>query len=208
MSNTPHINVDYFENLTGKISTQAQANVEQIGDRIKSIRNEKKLLLFDVAKLTGFDEKFLEDIENNSIKPQLGTIIKLSKALDSAFSTLISGKGDKLYSIIRSAEQKTVTRSASKGDKEVYVYKSLAPEVKGRHMEAFKIQLYKPSDFEMKVHSGEEFIYVLEGTVELRIDDKILELNPGDSAYYPSTMPHLIGAKEDKALIIAVMYGG
>ncbi len=208
MSNTPHINVDYFENLTGKISAQEQTNVEQIGDRIKSIRNEKKLGLSEVAKLTGFDEKFLKNIENNSIKPQLGTIIKLSKALDSAFSTLISGEGDKLYSIIKSDEQKTVPISASKEGKKAYVYKSLAPEVKGRRMEALKIELYKPSDPEMKVHSGEEFIYVLEGDVELRIDDKVFELNSGDSAYYSSTIPHLIGAKKEKALIIAVMYGG
>jgi hypothetical protein len=40
------------------------------------------------------------------------------------------------------------------------------------------------------------------------LDDKVLELNPGDSAYYSSTMPHLIGAKYDEALIIAVMYSG
>ncbi|MBW1615949.1 MAG: cupin domain-containing protein [Deltaproteobacteria bacterium] len=208
MSKTPHINVDYFENLTGKISEQEQTSVEQIGDKIKSIRNKKKLGLSDVAKSTGFDEKFLEDIENNKVQPQLGTIIKLSKALDSGFSNLISGEGDKLYSIIRKEDQETVTHPAAKGGKQAYIYKSLAPEVKGRSMEALKIELYKPSDSEMKEHSGEEFIYVLEGDVELIIDGKTFELNPGDSAYYSSTMPHLIGAKKEKALIIAVMYGG
>jgi quercetin dioxygenase-like cupin family protein len=47
---------------------------------------------------------------------------------------------------------------------------------------------------------------VLRGTVLLEIGDEHFEMHPGDSAYYLSTTPHLIAAREDKATILAVIY--
>jgi quercetin dioxygenase-like cupin family protein len=58
------------------------------------------------------------------------------------------------------------------------------------------------------VHDGEEFVFVLDGTVLLEIGGEHIELEPGDSAYYLSTTPHLIAAKNDKATILAVLYQG
>ena len=205
----PHINVDYFEDLTGDISRSAQDNIEEIGARIRNIRNDKGLSLDEMSKMTGFSVELLADIESNQVQPQLGTIIKLSKALDSAFGRLVSGVGDRLYSITRKNEQKIISRStAGKGNQHVYTYKSLAPEVKGRHMEALIVQLEENPDGEMSVHEGEEFIYVLEGTVSLTIGDDAFTLDPGDSVYYLSTTPHLIAAQQNQATILAVMYEG
>lgn len=205
----PHINVDFFEDLTGDISKSTQEAVEAIGERIKVLREEKGLSLDELSKLTGFDVELLSHIETGKVQPQLGTIIKLSKALDSAFSRLVSGVGDKLYSITRKHEQKIVSRSTSqKGKKQVYIYKSLAPEVKGRHMEALVVQLEENPDQEMSVHAGEEFIYVLDGIVVLNIGDDRYDLEPGDSAYYLSTTMHLIASKSGKATILAVLYEG
>lgn len=204
-----HINVDFFEDLTGDIEESSQARVEEIGHRIKALREEKGLSIEELSNLTGFDVELLTNIETSQVQPQLGTVIKLSKALDSAFSRLVSGVGDKLYSITRKREQKIVSRSTSqKGKKQVYVYKSLAPEVKGRHMEALVVQLEENPDKEHSIHEGEEFIYVIDGVVELNIDDKTFDLEPGDSAYYLSTTPHLVASKRGKATILAVLYEG
>ncbi len=205
----PHINTDFFEDLTGVIQNAGPAGVEEVGTRIKAIREEKGLSLDALSNLTGYDVDFLSGIESNTVKPQLGTVIKLSKALDSAFGRLVSGVGSHLYSITRKAEQKTISRSTSgKGTKQVYVYKSLAPEVQGRHMEALIVQLEENPEKEISVHDGEEFIYVLEGNVSLKIAEEKFELEPGDSAYYLSTTPHLIASQSGKATILAVLYGG
>ena len=205
----PSINVDFFEDLTGEIAISKQRDVEDIGARIKILRKEKGLSLEALSNLTGFETGLLSDIEKNQVQPQLGTIIRLSKALDSAFSRLVSGVGNKIYSITRKNEQKTVSRSTSQtGKKNIYTYKSLAPEVKGRHMEALIVQLEENSDEESSIHEGEEFIYVIEGIVTLKIGTDHFELLSGDSVYYLSTTPHLIAAKECKATILAVMYEG
>jgi transcriptional regulator with XRE-family HTH domain len=131
----PHFDFDFFEDLTGDISLEPPKSVDDVGDRILRIRKEKDLSLDEISKMTGFDVEFLSKIENKELQPQLGTVIKLSKALDSAFGRLISGIGEKLYSITRKNERRTISRSTSKkGQKQIYTYKSLAPDVKGRHM--------------------------------------------------------------------------
>jgi len=203
----PHINLDYFEDLTGNIKNGEQGDVDEVGNRIKRLRKEKGISIEALSDLTGFTVSRLEDIENGQEKPQLGTVMKLSKALDSAVGHLVSGKGNKLYSITRKNERKPISRSTSKkGNQSVYSYMSLAPEVQGRHMEALIVQLIKRDDKEISIHSGEEFTFVLDGVVNLTIGKDTYDLEPGDSAYYLSTTPHFITAKTDKATILAVLY--
>jgi len=205
----PHINVDYFEDLTGDITDSKNDPVEEIGTRINAIREAKGLSLEELSHITGFEVELLSKIENKEVQPQLGMVIKLSKALDSAFSRLVSGVGSSIYSVTRKDKGKSTSRSTSrKGQKQLYSYQSLAPEVKGRHMEALMVTLEENPDEEISVHEGEEFIYVVEGVVALKIGEDAFELEPGDSVYYLSTTPHVIGAKKGKAKILAVLYEG
>jgi len=203
----PHINVDYFENLTGDIKKTETGEIDEVGIRIKKLREKKGLSIEELANLTGFDKKRLEDIEKGVIQPQLGTVMKLSRALDSALGRLVSGIGNKLYSITRKNERKKISRSTSdKEQKELYSYMSLAPEVQGRHMEALIVQLEENPEKEISVHNGEEFIFVLEGVAELSIANETYDLEPGDSVYYLSTTPHVITGKKGRATILAVLY--
>ena len=205
----PLVNVDFFEDLTGDIPPEPRKEMEDVGQRIHKIREEKGLSLVDISNLTGFDIDLLSDIETNKVQPQLGTVIKLSKALDSAFGRLVSGVGDKLYSVVRKDERRNVSRSTSKtGKRHIYTYKSLASDVKGRHMESLIVQLEEDPAKEISVHGGEEFVFVLDGVVVLEIGEDRFELEPGDSAYYLSTTAHHIAAKQGKATIIAVLYEG
>jgi len=204
-----YIRDDYISDLVSEISDHGQESTKDIGGQITRLREEKGLSLEELSNLTGFDVEFLTGIEKREILPQLGTVVKLAKALDSAFCRLVSDVGDKLYSVTRKNEQKIVARSTSrKGKKKLYTYKSLAPEVKGRHMEALIVDLEECPEEEMSVHEGEEFIYVLKGDVVLKIGDDVFNLEPGDSGYYLSTTPHLVTARKEHAMILAVVYGG
>ncbi|MBT4642986.1 MAG: helix-turn-helix transcriptional regulator [Deltaproteobacteria bacterium] len=205
----PHINVDYFEDLTGDLTPAEDPSSTSIGDKIRDLRNEKGLSLIELSRLTGFEVELLSNIEKKEFQPQLGTIIRLSKALDGAFSSLVAGSGDKLYSVTRRDDQKVISRSTSqKSMKPLYTYKSLAPEVKGRHMEALMVELEDDPDEDLSVHDGEEFIYVIRGTVQVHVGEETFYLLAGDSIYYLSTTPHLIAGKNGKATILAVLYEG
>jgi transcriptional regulator with XRE-family HTH domain len=211
-SGTPPINVDYFEDLTGTIDSDrsespGSASGEHIGRRIQKIREQKGISLTDLSHLTGFDKDLLQEIEKGDVSPQLGMVIKLSKALDSALERLISDEGQKLYTVTRHEERKIVSRTTtSRGRRSAYTYMSLAAEVKGRHMEALMVELEEMTDSERSVHAGEEFIYVVDGVVALHIGEEHFELREGDSAYYLSTTEHLVSAKGGKAKILAVIY--
>jgi len=197
---------DRYEMLTGDIAAVETINVEAIGDRIRGLREARGTSFEELSNITGFDVSLLKKIESNEIQPQLGTLVKLSKALESAFSRLVSGVGDKLYSVTRKDARKVVSRSSSTKGKQLYTYHNMAPEVQGRHMEALMVTLEENPDQEMSVHEGEEFIYVIEGAVYVKIDEDEFELEPGDSVYYLSTTPHIVAAKEGQAIILAVLH--
>jgi len=199
-------NLDYFADLTGDIKNSEKAEVDDVGKRIKELRKERDISIEALSNLTGFSIDRLNNIESGVEQPQLGTVMKLSKALDAVVGRLVSGMGNKLYSITRKNERKSISRSGSlTSTQNAYSYMSLAPEVQGRHMEALIVQLEKVEK-ETSIHNGEEFIFVLEGLVYLTIGKDEYELEPGDSAYYLSTTPHFITAKTDKATILAVIY--
>jgi quercetin dioxygenase-like cupin family protein len=204
----PHINVDYFEDLTGTIKKRDDCAPEAIGCRVQRLRCDKGLSLEDLSQMTGFEVDLLKRIENEEIQPQLGTIIRLSKALDRSLARLVSdGPGGKRYSISRRGESKPISRSTTaKGQRAAYSYMSLAPEVDGRHMEALMVELEPSGDDTTSVHDGEEFIYVLMGKVDLKLGDERYTLEPGDSAYYLSTIPHVLTAEGGRAVILAVIY--
>ena len=202
----PYVSVDYFEDLTGDIERAPEQDLQEVGSRMRQLRESKGLSLQDLTRITGIDKDTLSRIESGDLQPQLGTVLKLSKAMEGDLESLISGHGDRPFAITRKAERKQVARSATSERQQVlYAYKSLAPEVRGKHMEPLMVRLSSNPE-ETSVHEGEEFIFVLEGTVLLQLGEESYELEPGDSAYYQSTYPHLVAAAQDSATILAVIY--
>lgn len=199
--------IDFFEDLTGELACPTPPEAESIGGRIRAVREAQGLGLEEISRLTGFEVGYLAKVEAGEIQPPLGELMRLSRALRSAFGTIVSGSGEKPYAVTRVHERRVVRRSAGQaGKRHLYSYRSLAPEVKGRHMEAFLVQLGPAAEPESSFHEGEEFVFVLEGTVRLEIGGERFELEPGDSAYYLSTTPHQISARDDRATILAVLY--
>lgn len=208
-SQIPDLPIDDFKDITGDIPADEKIQYVEPGERIRSIRMEKEISIETLSQLTGYDEDFLEGIENKTIQPQLGTLIRLSKALDSAVGRLISRQGEKLYSIVRKGEHVRTQRSTSgKGKRPAYQYSSLGSDVQGRHMESFMVELKQNNEKELSSHEGEEFIHVLKGDVICKIGTENLLLKPGDSIYYLSTTPHQLTAKDETASVLATIYEG
>jgi quercetin dioxygenase-like cupin family protein len=205
----PQTNSDYVKDLTGEITVERPNMVIAIGERLRDLRESKGIDLESLATITGLDVGFLSGIEGKDVQPQLGTLIKLSKALDSAFGRVVSGEGDQQYSVTRKGEQKDTYRSTGmKGKKHLYTYTSLTSGVKGHHMETFMVTLDENPEGVLSLHDGEEFIYVIEGDVTVRVGEDLIELSPGDSIYYVSSTPHVVAAKKGRAKILAVIYAG
>jgi len=181
-----------------------------VGEKIKSLREQKGLSLKDVADQTGFSTALISQMENHLISPSLGTLIKLAKALEIKVGNFFGETHEEPFAIVRKDERKTVSRFASKeGVKYGYGYQSLGFEKKNRHMEPFIVTL-EPATIKTSktsTHEGEEFIYVLEGEMEVIFGDHRDTLYPGDSIYYDSTIPHRVQCHQEKVTtILAVLY--
>ena len=181
----------------------------KVGERVRRVRESRGLSLQDISLRTDIDVSMLKQIEEGALAPPLGTIIKLAKALEMKIGYFISGEEDRAYTIVRRDDRKVVSRYDSKRAKYYgYEYESLAPHKKDRHMEPFLVTL-EPAETEEErsAHDGQEFIFVLEGNMEVRLGGEIHILEPGDTIYYDSTIPHLVkchGKKTTK--ILAVLY--
>ena len=139
----------------------------------------------------------------------MGTVIKLAKALDLKMGYFISGEEDRPYTIVRKGDRKVVSRyDSKKGAYYGYGYESLAPHKTDRHMEPFLVTLDPAeTEEERSTHDGQEFIYVLEGVMEVRLGEEIHLLQPGDAIYYDSTVPHLVKCHgPERTRILAVLY--
>ena len=182
----------------------------RVGERIKELREQKGLSLREVADLTGFSTALLSQMENHLVSPSLGTIIKLARALNVRVGDFLGETEGEPFTIVRKDERKMVSRFASKeGVKYGYSYESLGFDKKDRHMEPFIVTLEPATVKAAKtsVHEGEEFIFVLEGEMEVILGNHTDILYPGDSIYYDSTIPHKVQCHQDKVTrILAVIY--
>ena len=190
--------------------TKNTENDIKVGEKIRQIRESKGLTLNDVAERSGFSSALLSQIENHMVSPPIGTLVKLSKALDVEIGQFFWDKSRAPFTIVRKDERKSISRVASKeGIKYGYSYESLAFDKKGRHMEPFLLTL-EPSTIEDKnafSHEGEEIIFVLDGDMEITLDEYTDVLHPGDCIYYNSTIPHRLQCCEGKETkILAVIY--
>ncbi len=168
--------------------------VLKVGESVREIRKRKGLSLRDISQRTGLEIELLSGIEEGTVAPPLGTIIKLAKALDKKIGYFISGTEEFPYTIVRKNKGKLISRfDSKKTDTYGYEFMSLAPYKKNRYMEPFLVTL-EPTDIEEErsTHDGQEFIYVLEGTMEVRLGDETHLLEPGDAIYYDSTVTHLV----------------
>jgi transcriptional regulator with XRE-family HTH domain len=181
----------------------------EMGKRLKKARESRGLSIFDVYLRTNIPVDQLSQIEEGKVIPPLGTVIKLAKPLDIKIDYLISGEEGEDYTIVRKDDRKVTLRYDSRRERHYgYEYESLAPHKTDRHMEPFLVTL-EPSgtDEERSIHDGQEFIFVLQGKMEVRLRDHFHVLEPGDSIYYDSTVPHLVKCHSGETTkILAVLY--
>lgn len=204
---------EYFEDIQGYYQDQEKKEeIAPIGKRLKEIREMQKLSMEQFARISGIEQGKLQDIENQKILPDLGTIVKLSKALRIGTSFLLGQESGYSYSVVRKKDRQNIKRfSTGSSERPNYHYQSLASGIKDKHMETFLVTLSPDTgSAELSSHDGEEFIVVMEGSIRVVLGNKEEVLGEGDSIYYIATVPHnvLNASQKGNAVIMAVIYTG
>ena len=188
-------------------------NNKIIGAKIKNIRESKQLSIEEVAERSGLGIEQIERIEGNLDFPSLAPLIKIARVLGVRLGTFLDDQAELGPVVCRKKDSEAdgigFTNNATQGHKHMD-YHSLSQDKSGRHMEPFLIEI-APSeegeDFTLSTHEGEEFIYVLNGVVEINYGKNTYILEEGDSIYYDSIVAHHVHAAADnKARILGDVY--
>ena len=184
-----------------------------VGSKIRSIRESKGLSLEEVAERSGLSLEQITSIETDQNLPSLGPLIKIARALGVRLGTFMDDN-DALGPIVTRAKDREADKSISFSNdatdaRKHMEYHPLAQQKAGRHMEPFIIDINPENtpNYQLSAHEGEEFIYVMEGQIELEYGKEKYLLDEGDSIYYDSIVKHhLHGAPGKSAKILAVVY--
>jgi transcriptional regulator with XRE-family HTH domain len=178
-----------------------------VGERIKALREAQDMTLDQVARLAGIDAERLRAYEEGRAVAPIGAVIQLSRVLGSKMEGLLHGGGTV-------SEHLTICRSGDSlggeqgGTEQSYAYSSLTrPGTAGHAMEPFLLSFDPATAKPVPItHDGQEFVYVLDGAVELYYDGKTYRLEQGDSAYLDSARPHTFhGLGVHAAKLLAVV---
>jgi transcriptional regulator with XRE-family HTH domain len=176
------------------------------GTALKNLRKNNRWTLLDVSKRTGIPASTLSRIENDQVSPTYDLLLRLSNGLSLDLTQLLS-LGERPPGATSGAEQ-TGRRSVNHGDGGEIVAmsnhtlrylstdllnKQITPilcEYRARTLDEFG---------EFMRHPGEEFLYVIDGELELHTECYLpLVLGPGESIYFDSRMGHAYVARGDK----------
>ncbi len=165
-----------------------------------------------MAERTGLAEEQINRIENNVDIPSLAPLIKIARALGVRLGTFLDDQDEVGAVVCRKEELNNSTISFSNNAMNARThmqYHSLSNSKADRHMEPFIIDIEntEETNYELSSHEGEEFIFVMEGSVEIAYGKKTHVIEAGDSIYYDSIVPHHVhGYQGQAAKILAVVY--
>ena len=182
-----------------------------VGGKIRQIREMKKVSLEELAERSGMDISIVQGIEQERNIPSLAPLVKIARALGVRLGTFLDDSNSYAPVVVRSGEYHKGAQFTSQPSesREHLNFFSLAFDKAGRNMEPFIVDIEPglQSDYMLSSHEGEEFIYILEGEIEINYGKEIYKLGKGDSIYLDSIVLHNVHAGNNQpARILAVVY--
>lgn len=169
-----------------------------VGKKIKKVRTDKKIPLEQMANDTGFSIEDLKKIESGKMTPPVGALLQIARALeiDSGF-----------FLREQESSQRRRARAYTKRT-DNYAYTTLTSPGQNKHLMAFRVTVEAMQDHEgVFQHEGEEFVYVLAGTIEVKVGEHVNRLGDGENLHFNSGVRHeLRNVGEKTAELLVVIY--
>ena len=156
-----------------------------VGTRIRALRKRKGVSLRELGTVANLSPSTISAIERGLSAPSVGTLQRLAAGLGATVPELLGTPSQPGQFVVRANERATLDMET--------------PGVRFENLYATETVLQSilitvapgAGSQEWYRHEGEEFIYVIEGELEVTLDqlDTYL-LGPGDAMTFPSTRPH------------------
>jgi transcriptional regulator with XRE-family HTH domain len=177
--------VDFMALMNSGGSSMIEQVEPNVGLRIKEIRMAKGLALRKLGELCDLSANAISLIERGENSPTVSSLHKLSVALKVPITDFFV-RADKLSAV---HVKKGQGMKFSNGG---LALESLGIGLPNQQLEPFQLTVDPQSGItnDPIVHSGQEFVYCLEGRIEYYVEDQMYLLSPGDSLLLEATRPH------------------
>lgn len=179
--------------------------IKAIAIRLKELREISNLSIEELAAKLNIDAEKYKEYESGEVDIPISILYAVGNYFEVELTALLTGADPKLrdYALVRKDKGIFVKRRKN------YNYQNLSYNFANKKMETFLVTIEpdttnRPLDFNS--HCGQEFDYMLEGSMRLVIDGKELILNPGDSIYYNAELPHAMKPiNNEKVIFLAII---
>ncbi len=177
--------------------------VRQIAMRITDLREISDYTVAQMAEMCGVSEDEYIRYESGDTDIPISFLLKLSEICGVDMTELLTGQAPRMdvYSITRAGKGADIQR------RNHYIYKNLGYNFVHRRIEPLFVTIPVDSnkDLEPNAHDGQEFDYILSGTMKLVVAGHEVILYPGDSIYYNSRAPHAMTCAGDEPVNFLAM---
>ncbi len=158
----------------------------EMSEKVKSKRKKLGLTLKALAERVGCTDAYVSQIETGKAVPSISVLKKIATALDVQVRDLLSDEQNQDKIFLSKEERTQIIYPGSHIFAELLVSK-----ISNKAMEPlYKVVPVGCGSAKDHRHVGEEFGYILKGKLELKVGDQVRILEPGDSFYFASTLPH------------------
>lgn len=165
--------------------------MKMIGINIKRLRQEKSFSLKEFAERVGVSASFISQVETGKISPSLSKLKDIADSLNTSIGLLIGENSQPHTSHSSLVVRKNERKHADHLGEGINIYLLSSPDP-NKQMEPLLIKMQQSASSGNKQyqHFGQEFVMVLKGKIEIRLNETKYILNIGDSIYFNSNTPH------------------
>lgn len=179
-----------------------------IGNKIRRLRLRKGMGLVELGKHTGLSAALLSKLERGVMHPTLPTLLRISLVFDVGLDYFFNTEPAPVFEIVRKRDRLRFPETPNR-DPVAFRFESLDFPVPNRRLNSYfaEFEAVEASQVQPHQHSGEELIYVISGTLELRAGEQVHELSEGDAVYFDSRVPHSYrkaGADPTTAIVVSL----
>jgi transcriptional regulator with XRE-family HTH domain len=180
-----------------------------IGEKLRALRLRKKVGLVDLGRHTGLSPALLSKIERGKLFPTLPTLLRIAMVFSVGLEFFFTDERQRrTVTIVRRQERQRFPEKPDAGEVAFHFECLDFPAVE-RKLNAYYAEFHPlpPENVRLHQHPGIEFIYLLNGKLELRIGEEENSLEKGDAIYFDSALPHgyrQIGNSPCAALVVTI----
>jgi electron transfer flavoprotein alpha subunit len=196
-----HVFRDIADRYRTQVKTGRDPKAVSFGQRIKKLREDRKMSLVNMAEKTGQSPEFVEEVESDQLIPPVSFLLQLSEALQIDPSHFLTEQ--EKVQIDGKRQEGFFKRTQN------YSYRTLTPGAADKHLRAFMVTI-EPKETHKMVeykHPGEEFIFVYKGELELTLGSKVFHLQQGETMHFDSETKHkLRNISDERCELIVTLY--